>query len=169
MKTIEITKGMNGYPEGLYQTEIFETVEEMKTAINNGENDFSIYRQKNGWDFWEYVGFATKPFNMQDELVQDMKNIIVVDKDYDVDDIKEVIEDNYPECEHDDEDEKAERIKWIENLAKNIHEEMNEYINRYGIIYEIFEVENSDENPIDMWEKETVRYSDDVWTLAIGK
>ena len=158
MKTIEVTQGINGYPEGVYTTQIFESVEEMKNA---GDDLYSIYRKRDGWDFWEFFGFATCPFDMEDVIMEDAGDgyyVIKVDKDDDFEDVLDNVKQNYT-CDDDDTDCK----EWRERIAREIFDDLKK---GYG---EVFVVSYTG-GVRDVFPAESVEYHDlDVYTYAIGK
>lgn len=166
MTTIEITRGINGYPKGLHKVEAFDSVEELNESILNGNTDFGIYRQRDGWDFWEFRGLIDKAFDMSAVLSEEEKNIIYVGKDYSIEDIKDALEEYMPYDEYEDKD---AHENWKQNLAKNIFDERNDLLNKYGVLYDVFEIEYLNDKYRDAWEGSVVKYHDDVWTYIIAK
>lgn len=166
MTTIEITRGMNGYPKGLYKVKAFDSVNELAKAIQNGESEFGIYRQRDGWDLWEFRGLTDKAFDMQTVLSEDEKNTIFVEKYSSIDEIKDALEEYMPYDEFDDKD---AHENWKQNLAKNIFNERNDLLNKYGCLYDVFEIEYLNDEYKDAWEGSAVKYHDDVWTYIIAK
>lgn len=67
---IEITHGMNGYPEGLgtYAVIGFETWDEAVIFANTYASDISLYHRRDGWHFWGNQGQVWEPFTPSDFL-----------------------------------------------------------------------------------------------------
>lgn len=59
MKEIEITTGMNGYPEHLHKGFIgFDTMSEAEKFAQENHGEVVELRQRDGWPFWESRGRA---------------------------------------------------------------------------------------------------------------
>lgn len=73
LNTIEITTGMNGYPQGLgdYGVTGFETYADAEKFAEDNGGEVVLFESKYGWHFWNQRGWMSRPFN-SDDLLQDM-------------------------------------------------------------------------------------------------
>ena len=154
MKQIQVTQGINGYPKGIYDAQIFESVEELQ---DSGRGIFHVFRKRNGWDLWELVSAEYGAFDMEERLnmhKSDDEVLLNIPANYKFDDILNTIEKHV-----DLEDE--ENKDWAIELA----EEINKYHKEED---EVFIIEYLLEEYREKYPRKAVQYKYDVWTYAIG-
>ena len=73
LSKIEITTGINGYPEGLgnYGVIGFDSYDDAAKFSDENGGEVVIFESKDGWHFWKNKGFAYRPFT-SDDLLNDM-------------------------------------------------------------------------------------------------
>jgi len=162
MKTIDVTKGTNGYPSGTYETRVFESVEELREFQKENTKSLCIFKKRDGWQFWENIGTIDGPFDMFDNAIEDAPDhhdVIKVEKDDTYEDILDTLKQNW-----DWDDDYDEEVKeWAKRLARRIalshslHED------------QIFVISYMNDDFIDVYPAEAVEYHDtDVWQYVIG-
>ena len=170
MKTIDTTQGMNGYPRNTGTDKILESLEEFNAFKEKGYNFFPIYRRRDGWDFWEYVGSTSDPFDMVDEMLRrtgDCDEVFWLDdNNMTYEDVLDAVRQNW-DCDdiyYEDEIEKREKCKkWIEEIAKEMKESLDK---DYGNVFVLRYLEGIRES----YHRHVVHYHDyDVYEYAIGK
>jgi len=70
LTTIEITYGMNGYPEGLGDNGVigFRTFEDAEKFAEDWKGEIVHFHSRDGWHFWEANGRAWSPYSAHDYL-----------------------------------------------------------------------------------------------------
>jgi len=70
LKTIEITYGMNGYPEGLGDRGVigFRTFEDAEKFAEEWGGEVVHFHSRDGWHLWEVKGRAWSPYSADDYL-----------------------------------------------------------------------------------------------------
>jgi hypothetical protein len=65
---IEITQGMNGYPEWLgdYAVIGFQTWDDAQQFADTYGGDINLYHRRTGWHLWENLGRVWEPFTPND-------------------------------------------------------------------------------------------------------
>ena len=73
LNTIEITTGLNGYPQGLGDHGVtgFDTYADAKKFADENGGEVVLFGSKDGWHFWNQRGYMSRPFN-SDDLLKDM-------------------------------------------------------------------------------------------------
>ena len=154
MKQIQVTQGRNGYPQGIYDAKIFESVGELK---NSGKGLFTVFRKKKGWDLWEFAGAEFGAFDIEKRLnmhKSDDEVLLNIPANYKFDDILNTIEKYF-----DLEDE--ENKDWAIELAEEIHKYHKAEDEVFIIEYLLTEYKEK-------YPSKAVQYKHDVWTYAIG-
>jgi len=56
MQTVEVTQGQNGYPQGIYEAIVFDSIEELKEHAETNSGYMAMLRRRDGWHFFENRG-----------------------------------------------------------------------------------------------------------------
>lgn len=69
MKKIDVTSGLSGYPQNVRSAFVdFDNFAEVEKFAKLHNTTPAIFKKRDGWPFWEYVGMAFEPFdNLQGE------------------------------------------------------------------------------------------------------
>ena len=157
LEVIEITRGMNGYPEGLGHFGLigFENFEAAKKFASENDLDVVCFHKKDGWKLWEYEGAAYEPFENSDYLSK-MGDDCNFHTDSDFDWYKDQLVELVQDCEGDF-TAIEEKIQDIKKILEEVEKAGND-----------FEVIVANGKFIDTIEKEFMSYYFDTHYYSIG-
>lgn len=156
LTTVEITYGMNGYPQRLGDWGIigFDNMEAAEKFAKDNGGEVSHFESRDGWHFWNQKGNAWKPYT-SDNMLSDMG-------------------DNYSFADSSNEF-YAEQLKDIAADFDGDFTDLEVAIKRIKEIIEAVESADDDEDVIvhegryyDTVKKEMMRYNHDTHRYAIG-
>jgi len=94
MKNLEkiwITEGINGYPKNEHQvisSQNFANFEELQKFAKENGFEIGVYKQRPGWQHWEYAGTYDLPYELDWEYFDD-EGYYVIDRNSSVEEVKE--------------------------------------------------------------------------------
>lgn len=158
---IQITRGRNGYPSGLHYGLIgFSDFEDAKQAAEEINGETRSLRKRDGWQFYEDMGWAYKPFDLLREAQEDDSDGHVWLK-YDKGECLEECRERLEYYEHEegryvDYCSLMELSKVFDDMTDNEFIFVGSWLRLNGTI------------PYEVRPKTTTGFSEDVWRYEIG-
>lgn len=165
LRLVEITHGVNGYPKDLGDQVIigwdsFEQLQKFAESVNmNSMNDIHLVKQRDGWHFWEDLGYKAGPLTVDDYL-RDLGD------DYrktDYDDARDTFNSWASDCLND-----SDSIEVILDNVTALTNQFHEIVTEISHTKEYQVVILYQGKYYDTADREMMSYKEDVWTYAIG-